>query len=93
MSVEKISRFKFFFSGSFEELAIFIVVELYRSPKPLTKIFPEPSCFVIPLVLVTAVATSLTPFLANSCEPMLCFISTAFSDPLAGGFFFCYWRL
>jgi hypothetical protein len=62
MSVEKISRFKFFFSGSFEGIGKpFIVVELYRSPKPLTKIFPEPSCFVIPLVLVTAVATSL-PF-------------------------------
>ena len=62
MSVEKISRFKFFFSGSFDGIGNpFIVVELYRSPKPLTKIEPEPSCFVIPVVLVTAVATSLIP--------------------------------
>ena len=43
---------------------------LYLSPRPLTKIFPEPSCFEIPVVLVTAVPTSPTPFLANSWAPM-----------------------
>jgi hypothetical protein len=92
MSVEKFQGLSFSFQDRLKGGKPFIVVELYRSPKP-TKIFPEPSCFVIPLVLVTAVATSLTPFLANSCEPMLCFISTAFSDPLARRFLFVYWRL
>ena len=37
-----------------------MVVALYLSPKPRTKIFPVPSCLVIPVVFVTAAATSLT---------------------------------
>jgi hypothetical protein len=40
---------------------------------------PEP-LFCNPSRFVTAAFTSLTPFRDNSCDPILCFIDTAFFD-------------
>ena len=71
ISVEKIFKSIFLFEGLFEGSGNpFNVVTLYRSPRPLTKIAPEPCCLEIPVVLVKAVATLLTPFLLNSSTPI-----------------------
>ena len=56
----------------------FIVVFKYLSPKPLTYTLLEPSCLDTPEIFVIAPAASLTPFSANSCAPILSFITVAF---------------
>ena len=71
ISVEKIFKSIFLFEGLFDGSGSpFNVVILYRSPRPLTKIDPVPCCLEIPVVLVKAVATLLTPFLLNSSTPI-----------------------
>ena len=75
--VSKNPKEMFLYSGSSEGKGKpFIVVELYLSPKPLTITFFDP--LETPAVFVTAPAASETPFVANSCAPMVVLIETAF---------------
>ena len=65
--VENKSRVIFFLDGLFDGIGKpFNVVELYLSPKPLTKILLDPSCLEIPVAFVTAVAKSEIPLFSNS---------------------------
>ena len=78
MSVENKSNGIIFLNGLFVGAAKSLINKLlYLSSKPLTN-KPRDPTFVIPVIFVRPSSTSLTPFLDNSCAPILCFITTAF---------------